>query len=126
MSDQDSGSSIEFCAEGKRQRIVLTKAEAEGIMRSFEESERKRAEAMPDVQTAMHIMFSAWQRLQELGWRDAMYCPKDGSQFEVIEAGSTGIHVAHYHGEWPNGWWVAADGDLWPSHPILWRPIHHD
>ena len=102
---------------------ALSKAEIEAIMRGLEEAERQRAEAMPDVQTALHIMFSAWQRLKELGWREAMYCPKDGSEFQVIEAGSTGIHIAHYHGKWPNGWWIADEGDLWPSHPILWRPI---
>lgn len=32
-------------------------------------------------------------------------------------------HRCHYQGEWPNGhWWVASDGDLWPSHPALFKP----
>lgn len=53
---------------------------------------------------------------------DAIYCPKDGSTFEIIEVGSTGIFRAHYHGEWPTGGWLAEDGgDLWPSHPCLFR-----
>lgn len=41
------------------------------------------------------------------GWREASYCPKDGTHFQAIEAGSTGIHDANYTGEWPNGsWWI--------------------
>ena len=68
------------------------------------------------------MMFEARQRLMELGWNDAIYCPKDGSEFDAIEAGSTGIHKCHYSGEWPDGhWWIAGDGDLYPSRPVLYR-----
>ena len=82
-----------------------------------------RAELMPTEQDAIKVMWEGFQRLRELGWREAMYCPKDGSEFDVIEPGSTGIHRCHYSGEWPDGyWWIAEAGDLWPSHPILYRP----
>lgn len=88
-----------------------------------ERHERDEAE-MPDDRAALLVMFRGFDRLRQLGWRDACYCPKDGSTFEVIEAGSTGIHRAHYEGEWPTGtWWVHEDGDLWPSRPILFRLI---
>lgn len=67
-------------------------------------------------------MFVAYDRLRLLGWREAIYCPKDGTVFEAIEAGSTGVHDCHYQGEWPNGsWWIHAAGDLYPSFPILFR-----
>lgn len=67
-------------------------------------------------------MFDAYDRLRRLGWREIEYCPKDGTVFEAIEAGSTGVHDCHYDGEWPTGyWWVHAPGDLYPSHPILFR-----
>ncbi len=51
-----------------------------------------------------------------------MYCPKDGTWFDAIEVGSTGIHDCHYEGTWPNGhWWVADAHDLRPSRPALFR-----
>ena len=80
------------------------------------------ATIMPTEQDALHVLGQAHQRLEELGWRNAIYCPKDGSVFDAIEAGSTGIHDCIYEGKWPTGgWWVLADGDMWPSRPILYR-----
>lgn len=82
----------------------------------------KRAEAMPTEADAIECMFDAFQRLKELGWKEAIYCPKDGTPFDVIEAGSTGIHDCIYVGEWPDGhWWVLSAGDQWPSRPILFK-----
>jgi hypothetical protein len=82
----------------------------------------KRASDIPDDQSAINAMWEGYQRLRELGWREACYCPKDGTIFQVIEAGSTGIHEAHYDGDWPNGtYWVHGECDLWPSRPILFR-----
>ncbi len=71
--------------------------------------------------SALVAMFNAYQALKRLGWGDIIYCPKDGTHFDAIEAGSTGIHDANYEGEWPNGHWWAYDGDMWPSRPILFR-----
>jgi|GEM_PF-1955423 len=80
------------------------------------------ADMMPTEQDAIRILNAAYNRLKQLGWNDPIYCPKDGSEFDAIEAGSTGIHKAHYQGEWPDGsWWIAADGDLYPSRPVLYR-----
>lgn len=47
----------------------------------------------------------------------------DGSVFDAIEVGSTGIHDCYYEGKWPAGsWWVRdSDGDLWPSRPMMFR-----
>jgi hypothetical protein len=101
----------------------LRRDEAEALIASADAARAKRAADMPTEAEALRVMFAAFQRLNELGWRDAIYCPKDGSSFDVIEAGSTGIHRAHYEGEWPKGgWWIEADDDLWPSRPILYRP----
>jgi len=73
-------------------------------------------------QTAIATMFRGYLALKALGWNDAIYCPKDGTVFEAIEAGSTGIHECHYDGEWPEGiWWIHSAGDLYPSRPILFR-----
>lgn len=69
-------------------------------------------------------MHDAWAGLKACGWREIEYCPKDGSRFLAISAGSTGVFPHYYRGEWPNGhWWAEAHGDLWPARPILWKPM---
>lgn len=76
-----------------------------------------------DEQQALYQVFDGYQRLKELGWNDAMYCPKDGSTFLMCCPSSTGIHRGHYSGEWPTGsWWAHDAGDLWPYTPMLWKP----
>lgn len=92
------------------------------FVRLLDAQEADRAKRMPDEQAALNVLFGAWLRLKELGWQDAEYCPKDGSEFKVIEAGSTGFHDCVYLGEWPTGGWWVHDGDTYPSRPILWKP----
>ena len=102
----------------------LRKKEAESIMAAIERTAALRAEQMPDEQAAIKTLFDAWLRLKELGWKEAQYCPKDGSLFAAIENGSTGVHRCRYEGEWPDGhWWIVGDDDLYPSRPCLWRPL---
>lgn len=102
----------------------LTRGEAEELWEAADKNDKRRKEEMPDETAAVRKMFDAWQRLKDLGWNDACYCPKDGSSFLVIEPGSTGFHRAHYSGEWPKGtWWIEEDHDLSPSRPILWKPL---
>ncbi len=105
----------------------LTRAEGETLWARCEAAREKRAADMPDEQAALNVFGQAHERLRELGWREAIYCPKDGSSFQVIEPGSTGIHRAHYSGEWPKGsWWVEDEGDLWPSRPCLFKLYPED
>ena len=108
-------------ADGSHQ--PLYESEANALMESVRADEARRETAMPTEQDAIRHMFDGWLQLKEkFGWRDAVHCPKDGTVFEVIEAGSTGIHDCIYQGEWPKGSWLAlADGDLWPSRPVLFR-----
>lgn len=104
--------------------VGITRAEADAILAACDAAREKRAKDMPDVRTAICAMMDAHTRLKELGWREAIYCPKDGSEFEAIEAGSTGIHRCIYEGEWPAGrWWLLHDGDMSPSRPVLYRPL---
>lgn len=92
------------------------------LMDAIHKSVERRAQQMPDEQSAIKALFEAWLRLKELGWKEAIYCPKDETMFKAIEPGSTGIHDCNYQGEWPNGsWWTYWDGDCGPSHPILWK-----
>lgn len=71
----------------------------------------------------MNKLMSTKKALESMGWRDIIYCPKDGTVFDAIEFGSTGIHACHYEGKWPIGsWWIHEDsGDLSPSRPIMFR-----
>lgn len=102
--------------------VPLTAEQAAAL---WEETERHQAEIaarLPDEAACLKAMCEAFHRLRDFGWREAMYCPKDGSSFDAIEAGSSGIHRCHYSGKWPDGHWYVADaGDFWPSTPILFR-----
>lgn len=102
--------------------VPLTADEAQAL---WDESERQRAEIaarLPDENSALRAMCEAFHRLKDFGWRDAIYCPKDGTVFDSIEAGSTGIFDCYYTGNWPEGsWWTYDGDDLWPGDPILFR-----
>lgn len=94
----------------------------QAILDAAEKRTNQRAVDMPTEQDAINAMWRAYQRLKELGWREAIYCPKDGTVFDAIEAGSTGIHPCHYEGDWPKGcWWLHEANDLWPSRPVLFK-----
>ncbi len=119
----------ELCPETglpKLRHEPLTRAEADALWERVEAEKAARAASMPDEKAALRVLQNAHTRLKELGWRDAIYCPKDGTHFQVIEAGSTGIHDGAYSGEWPNGSWWVYDGDMWPSRPILFKLYPED
>lgn len=103
--------------------VVSNERDWIGMTDAFNDRDAFFDAMMPDERAAIRLMNAAFERLKRLGWREAIYCPKDGSTFDAIEVGSTGIHKTHYEGEWPSGsWWIAADGDLYPSRPALYRP----
>ena len=102
--------------------ITATSEQMANLLAEIERRDAELAERMPDEQAAIRQLRDAYVRLEKLGWRDAIYCPKDGTTFDVIEPPSTGIHTCSYYGEWPKGSWdIHADGDLWPSRPLLYR-----
>ena len=107
---------------GRLRHVPLRQIEADAIMAAVDAATERRAELMPDENAARRMFFEAWQRLKELGWNDAVHCPKDGTEFDAIEAGSSGVHRCHYSGDWPKGnWWIADEHDVWPSRPVLYR-----
>ena len=102
--------------------VALTEQEAAAIWESIDRATAERAAKYPDERSAINGMMDAYTRLKELGWREAVYCPKDGSTFDAIEMGSTGIHKCYYEGKWPDGhWWIPDECDVWPSRPCLYR-----
>jgi len=101
--------------------------ENEELWNRLNEAKRKRAEEMPTEQDAINTIYRAYTRLKELGWNDAVFCPKDGSNFKVVEAGSLGIFDCIYHGEWPKGsWWLLDGHDVYPPRPILYKLTEED
>jgi hypothetical protein len=103
----------------------LTRADA--LLEGLDRAKKARAAKMPTEQDAIHALWEAFQRLREMGWREACYCPKDGSEFVIIQAGSTGIFEAHYLGEWPDGYIISHDEhDSYVSRPggaLLFKSI---
>lgn len=85
-------------------------------------TERKWAE--PREKPYLEMMRVARMELERQGWQDIVFCPKDGSWFLAICAGSTTVFPCCYRGDWPTGgWWVAEAGDEWPARPTLWKPM---
>lgn len=109
--------------DGRFYHEPLTRAEADALWQRVKEDKARRDALMPDEEAARKLFFEAWLRLKDFGWREACYCPKDGSTFHVIEPGSTGVFSCHYEGEWPKGsWWIhCGDGDIAPSRPVLFK-----
>lgn len=94
----------------------LTRAEANALCAAADAAKADREKRMPDEQAALRAMQDAWIRLNELGWRPGVYCPRDGTHFRVIELGSTGIFDGDCHGEWPRCTWTTYDEhDAYPS-----------
>lgn len=97
---------------------------AKELWDQVERPQAVRAEMMPTEHGALRHMHAAYQRLRDLGWREGIYAPKDGTVFQVIENGSTGIFDCAYSGEWPDGFWNTMDAsDVYPSRstPVLFR-----
>lgn len=101
--------------------LPLRQREANELWAEVEAEKARLKVAMPDEKSAIRQLFDAHLRLKELGWKDPIYAPKDGSPLDIIELGSTGVHRGHYEGQWPGGGWWIWDGDVWPSRPALAR-----
>jgi hypothetical protein len=112
----DTGEIDEATRFPKLRHEPLTRAEGEALWAAAEAAEAQRAVDMPDEQSAINAMFRAWQRLKELGWRDGVHVPRDGTTVRTIEIGSTGIFDCTCAGEWPNCTWTTYDErDAYPS-----------
>lgn len=85
----------------------------------------RRREPTSAESEALEMLFKASEKLRALGWQDPRYAPKDGL-FEVIELGSTGVHIAtHFENDHKYQAWIL-DGDAWPSRPLLIRRADAD
>jgi hypothetical protein len=101
----------------------LRASEADLLIASADAAQARRAADMPTEEDAARAMWSAYQRLRELGWRETCYGPT-GKTVQLIEPGSSGIHAGSRHDPWPEKtWWITDGGDLWPSSPCLFREL---
>jgi hypothetical protein len=99
--------------------FTLTEEQKQAILKDALDQRDARRASMPTDQDAVRVICDGYHRLQELGWREAMYAPRDSDvTLELIEAGSSGIHVGYRDTE--GHFWIQ-DDDTWPSSPILWR-----
>lgn len=80
--------------------------------------------------SAIDDLYAAYRALQGEGWQDAIYAPKDGTEIEIIECGSTGIHKVSWqsfdHQPLDSCGCFFGGAEGYPSRPILWRPIESD
>lgn len=105
----------------------LTRKEANELMARADAEKAKRASDMPTDQDAVNALWSAMYRLEELGWhRPNGYAARDlrqeDKECQLVELGSSGIHVGYYHPV--NGkdvWWIGPHGS--PSEPCLVKPL---
>ena len=95
----------------------ITKEEGEALWASAMKHKAERAERLPTEEVCIREMVECWARLKELGWKEAMYAPKDGSRIDVIEPGCSAVL---------DGWrdekgrfWSGEEG--WPVTPTLFR-----
>lgn len=104
--------------------MSLSRTELFRLLAEAQVERQERTDGLPDEASAIAVMWQARERLKELGWADFVSAPRDGSLFHVIEPGSTGIHVCSYLRDAAGGeFWIHADNDLWPTDPVLWKPI---
>jgi hypothetical protein len=104
--------------------VALSADEAKALWEATEAARAKSEADFPDEQSTLREMCRAHHRMKDFGWREGIYSPKDGSEFEVIEAGSTGIFRCRYEGQWPDGMWMTSDDrDVYPSSrpPLMFR-----
>lgn len=104
----------------------FTREQLDALLRAADEKKAQRAELMPDEMTAVGVMWSAFQRLKELGWRETCYA-KTNERVQIIEAGSGGIHIGSRWKDWPSkDWMIEGADDLWPSTPCLFKALPDD
>lgn len=108
--------------EGENEVGLASEEQAQAILDALKVRDADREAAMPDWRAALHQTHTAKERLNKLGWRDGIYCPKDGTSFALIEWGSTGVHCGHYLGEWPEGR-IYCDDFLIHPHGVMFKAI---
>lgn len=108
--------------------VPLTAEMAEALWSEAERQKEERAKLLPTEEDCFRMLATLGTRLEELGWRHAIYCPKDGTEFQALSLGCSKPYPCIYEGEWPKGRWEAYDesGDGWPDYPSLYKEFPND
>lgn len=101
--------------------LRLSGKKAAEVFQMIEDNRLHRAEILPTESEALRVMMCAYERLKELGWREPRYMPTDGSAFQAVELGSTGVHEATRDDA--GRCWIFDGGDTWPSTPFMFKPL---
>ena len=92
--------------------MQVSKETFDALLSVIDQEKAERASSMPDEHAALMVLFSAYRRLIDIGWRNGIYAPRDGTTFQTIELGSTGIHDCSFDGTYFN---FCDGGDIYPS-----------
>lgn len=82
-----------------------------------------------DNRPAIDRLYSAYRDLLSQGWREALYAPKDGTEIEIIELGSTGVFKAvwcsfgHEPMDTCGSFFGQDGGDTYPCRVAVWRAV---
>ena len=78
-----------------------------------------------EERAALQQHFAAIETLKSLGWRTMDTAPTDGTTILLVEPHSTGIFRGRMldAGAAGGAWFAEDTGDLWPSDPMLWKPV---
>ena len=95
------------------------------LRQHWEESAKKeRPDRMKNAHRVMVEIARLTNEMRTDGWKEVSYCPKDGSMFWAWDPLCSLPYKCSYRGVWPDGKWDAyCDGDIWPSRPVLFKPI---
>lgn len=119
-ADEIVGHKTILTPEGERRHEPITRREADEILARADAAEAYRAALMPTEKEAAGMLFQAYLRLKELGWRPTCHGPTN-EIVQLIEPGSSGLHQGVRFNPWPETtWWI--DGDA-PSQAILFKPL---
>lgn len=95
------------------------------LRRHWAESSKKDVDlTSPEEKEVLQKSRELLLSLYQLGWREISSHPKDNKPFKSLTLGSLKASYTKYHGSLGGGCFMVEEaGDLWPCHPLLWKPM---
>ena len=127
--NRNSAMNSSFIIKFLKVSAETTELKVDNLFGVTEEMRKMREETLPLEQDALDLVDFAVKRLQDLGFRDMIYGPKDGTVVEAWRIGCTSFYKCYYQGVWPAGNWYGVDpddGDQWVDYPVMFRLIPED
>ena len=105
--------------------VALSADEAKALWERIENEKNERASKLPDSLACLSAISQAKNRMRELGWREGVYCPRNGETFAVSQIGSTGMWSGHWSpgiDQLSHGFVIAADSAMNPQ-TTFFKPL---